>query len=102
MPLLVWKEQFDCGCEGCSFVIPKPRTGESIGEYIVASRKYSMSTYVRNIARRHSAPAGAPILMLQSMPEQKQRGPRPTSPLGIFVPVGWCPLAKLYKLPPVT
>ncbi|HZC22440.1 MAG TPA: hypothetical protein VE866_03810, partial [Candidatus Binatia bacterium] len=41
MALLIWKEHcgsFDWGCDNCSFVVPKPEIGESIGEYIARSR----------------------------------------------------------------
>lgn len=42
MPVLVWKKHsgssYVWGCEECVFAVPKPRIGESIGEYIVASR----------------------------------------------------------------
>jgi len=41
MAFLIWKKQFgslDWGCADCSFTLPKPQIGESIGEYIARSR----------------------------------------------------------------
>ena len=55
MSLLIWKQHLglsDWGCDNCSFVVPKPRIGESLGEYVATSKTHLISTIVQIISVR--------------------------------------------------